>query len=104
MKFFNTFAPIYGGLKKHCIFRSAKAKLEIAITHPPYFTVPILRTSLCFSASKQQKGQLTIKKKVEGKELHLHPHGPPSVPLHLERCIPITRTHVLRSKYAQMGV
>jgi len=45
-------------LKKKCIFRLAKAKLEME----KKMTLPILPTPLCCSASKQHKAQLTTKK------------------------------------------
>ena len=46
----------YGGLKTNCIFRPAKAKLEME----KKMTLPILPTRLCCSVSKQHKAQLTI--------------------------------------------
>ena len=58
----------YGGLKKKCILRLAKAKLK----KEKKMTLPILHTPLCCSASKQHKTQLTThKKRIEGDRVDL---------------------------------
>ena len=55
----------YGGLKKKCILRLAKAKLKME----KKMTLPILHTPLCCSASNQHKAQLTTIKKDGGRVL-----------------------------------
>jgi len=55
----------YGGLKKKCILRLAKAKMKME----KKMTLPILLTSLCCSASNQHKAQLTTIKKDGGRVL-----------------------------------
>ena len=55
----------YGGLKKKCILRLAKAKLK----KEKKMTLPILPTPLCCSASNQHKAQLTTIKKDGGRVL-----------------------------------
>ena len=51
----------YGGLKKKCILRLAKAKLKME----KKMTLPILLTPPCCSASNQHKAQLTTTKRME---------------------------------------
>ena len=55
----------YGGLKKKCNLRLAKAKLK----KEKKMTLPILHTPLCCSASNQHKAQLTTTKKDGGRVL-----------------------------------
>ena len=63
--FVNRKSITYGGLKKKCILRLAKAKLR----KEKKMTLPILHTPLCCSASNQHKAQLTITKKDGGRVL-----------------------------------
>ena len=54
---------VYGGLKKKCIFRLAKAKLKME----KKMTLPILHFPPCCNASNQHKAQLTTTKKDGGR-------------------------------------
>ena len=60
----------YGGLKKKCIVRLAKAKLEME----KKMTLPILPALLCCSASKEHTAQLTTKKRDRGRGLRIGMH------------------------------
>ena len=65
-----TMEKVYGGLKKKCIVRQAKAKLEME----EKMTLPILPALLCCSASKEHKAQLTTTKKDGGRGLRKGMH------------------------------